>query len=255
MGTGVPALATVWGSGALGEVTGPGATMTLNCTSCHNPHGNGKYRILNPIPTTDESGPGTWTAPSTGVSVTDGPVPTGAPLGENTRNYTVIQKSPNTLLTVANVLAMSGYSPTIGDYWRRFVPWSSSTGQDSPVGTTVPTFQRQISLWCAQCHTRYLAGGSSATSPTGDSIFNYQHTTWLKPECTVCHVAHGSNALMQGDNSQAETMPDGSAPPMGSGDSRLLKVDNRGTCQMCHDPSGLVTVTTYSGPVPSPGTP
>lgn len=36
---------TMWGSGT----TGQGETVTLNCTSCHNPHGNGNYRILNPV--------------------------------------------------------------------------------------------------------------------------------------------------------------------------------------------------------------
>ncbi len=43
---------TMWGSGALNS--GAGATMTagsataLQCGSCHDPHGNGNYRILKP---------------------------------------------------------------------------------------------------------------------------------------------------------------------------------------------------------------
>jgi predicted CXXCH cytochrome family protein len=37
---------TMWGYGT----TGTGVTnVTLECTSCHNPHGNGNYRILRPV--------------------------------------------------------------------------------------------------------------------------------------------------------------------------------------------------------------
>lgn len=39
---------TLWGNGAIGS--GPGPSYTLDCGSCHNPHGNGQYRILRPIP-------------------------------------------------------------------------------------------------------------------------------------------------------------------------------------------------------------
>ena len=37
-----------WGNGANGSGAGPAATV--GCASCHNPHGNGQYRILNPDP-------------------------------------------------------------------------------------------------------------------------------------------------------------------------------------------------------------
>ena len=37
-----------WGNGANGSGAGPAATVS--CGSCHNPHGNGQYRILNKIP-------------------------------------------------------------------------------------------------------------------------------------------------------------------------------------------------------------
>ena len=51
-----------WGNGANGS--GVGAAVSLGCASCHNPHGNGKYRILNPIPISRPSTPGSprsWT--------------------------------------------------------------------------------------------------------------------------------------------------------------------------------------------------
>jgi predicted CXXCH cytochrome family protein len=56
---------TLWGNGALGT-PGAGPAYTLECTSCHDPHGNGQYRILRPVP----SGSG-----ATAVNVTDQPAP------------------------------------------------------------------------------------------------------------------------------------------------------------------------------------
>jgi len=39
---------TVWGNGALNSGAGP--SYALDCTSCHDPHGNGNYRILRSVP-------------------------------------------------------------------------------------------------------------------------------------------------------------------------------------------------------------
>src|SRR3972149_5892873 len=39
---------TVWGNGALNSDAGP--SYALECTSCHDPHGNGNYRILRSVP-------------------------------------------------------------------------------------------------------------------------------------------------------------------------------------------------------------
>jgi predicted CXXCH cytochrome family protein len=44
---------TVWGSGAIGS-TGK-ANVVLECTSCHDPHGNGNYRILRPVGVIDNA--------------------------------------------------------------------------------------------------------------------------------------------------------------------------------------------------------
>ena len=46
---------TMWGNGAISDTVGApldaGKTgVTLECGSCHDPHGNGNYRILRPIP-------------------------------------------------------------------------------------------------------------------------------------------------------------------------------------------------------------
>ncbi len=120
-----------------------------------------------------------------------------------------------------------------------------------------------MTAWCIQCHTRYNGYSANGTtsytlSTPSDPIFMYKHGT-TRIGCEQCHVAHGSNALMTGTNSLNYTNPAGQVPPkvtLGattSGDSRLLKVDNRGTCQLCHDPTGTIGVNTYIGPLPTPG--
>jgi len=241
-----------WGNGALNS--GTGATVSLSCASCHNPHGNGQYRILNPVPTTVTGTLSTVAAP--GVTVTDAALP---PAGDS-RNYTVIQvKGPSYLLNASQV----AFPASSGDYWHVRVPWNSSTGgDDAPNGLPI-TFNSQMTAWCTACHTRYYSVAGYAAS--GDSLYMYRHQTIANQACTTCHVSHGSNARMAGTFSRSQPFPDGAAPSYAiptptdttgtTGDSRLLKVDNRGTCQLCHDPTRTVATGTYVGPLPTPSVP
>ncbi len=118
-----------------------------------------------------------------------------------------------------------------------------------------------MTAWCVQCHTRYdgvstVTGtaptqsltASSLAANSADTTFMIKHGT-TRVGCEQCHVQHGSNALMTGSNSSTYKDPSGVV----SSDSRLLKVNNRGTCQLCHDPTGTVTSGTYLGPLPTPG--
>ena len=86
---------------------------------------------------------------------------------------------------------------------------------------------------------------------TPDAIYKYRHTSnATSRNCITCHVAHGSNAQMTGYESANMEYPGGAAAPVGN--SRLLKVDNRGTCQLCHDPTGTIVAGQAVGPVPVP---
>ena len=78
----------------------------------------------------------------------------------------------------------------------------------------------------------------------------FQHRTRGESgrSCTTCHVSHGSNAVMDGTYSSTFTYPDGAA----SASSRLLKVGNRGTCQLCHEPTGTATAGDQFPPAPYP---
>ncbi len=275
---GVVATGVAWGNidgtpGVTFDATdNPGGTVDgMTCTSCHNPHGNGNYRILNPIPEADPGTTGNPFAPATADAVvTDAALPDP---GE-TRNYTVIQEQGGTLLA-SDVEALGLTDSSIaGDYFHSSVPWDPNgrpyqtgdpcdptvnsttqsgcaTSKDMPNGDA--SFNAQITAWCAQCHSRYLANDTSSIpqrTDSGDAIFTYRHGT-SRTACTTCHVAHGSNAAMDGTYSSDFPYPDAST----SASSRLLKIDNRGTCQACHDPTGTVGAGTFLGATPDPYVP
>ncbi len=141
--------------------------------------------------------------------------------------------------------SVPGYTPTAGDYFHRGVPWNTRTNNDAPNGLT--SFNSEITAWCSACHTRYYSE-DDGTNPTPNTIFKYQHNTQSNRACTTCHVSHGSNAQMDGTYSSTYTYPDGRV----SANSRLLKIDNRGTCQACHDPTGTFGPSNSVGPVPVP---
>jgi len=239
-----------WGNGGLN--TGPGPGVSLECTTCHNPHGNGNYRILNPIPINATTGG--FVVPTTGVVVNDDSANSGV-----TRNYTVIQvaSTGGYTLTATKALADSPAGWTSGNYLVRKVPWNGGTGgtglttnADAPNGLP-GSFNTQITAWCSQCHTRYMANDTTnipQQTSSGDAIFTYRHGT-NRSACTTCHVTHGSNAKMPGTFSSAYPYPGGT--PL-SASSRLLKADNRGTCQLCHDPTGTVTTGGPIGPQVGP---
>jgi predicted CXXCH cytochrome family protein len=251
--TGVSATHKAWGNGALNSGAGP--TVDLECATCHNPHGNGMYRILNPVPNPTVTA-GTFTAVAApGVSVTDAADPTNA-----TRNYTVIQVKGPSYLLLASDVTTAGYGSTTGDYLHRKLPWNgtSGTANDAPNGLPI-SFDAQMNAWCASCHTRYNTSSNLDNNPSaitypsgsgpydttsGDALYTYRHSTTSNKPCTTCHVSHGSNAVMDGAYSSTFPYPDGTTAPS----SRLLKAGNRGTCQLCHDPTGTITAGTVLPP-------
>ena len=244
-----------WGNGANGSGAGP--AVDLSCASCHNPHGNGQYRILNAIPNPTATS-GTFTPAAANAVVTDSPPDNPDPAESDTKNYTVIQTKgtqgdDSTYLLYADDVLDAAYGPTAGDYFHRYVPWSQTSAVnrtgDAPNGAP-STFNTQITAWCTTCHTRYYS--LSADDPRLDAIYKFQHETVSNRACTTCHVSHGSNAATAtGAFSSTVAYPNGTA----SASSRLLKIDNRGTCQACHDPTHTVPANSYTGPLPTPGVP
>ena len=217
---------TMWGNGAVSAAVNPGkAGVTLECGSCHDPHGNGNYRILKPIP--------------------------------NDSGAAVAVNIPDAITKV--------YTTT--DYWLVGDPNVPLVkGGVAPAAGTPDGYVANIAAWCTTCHTRYLAGSGSYKTPLTDAAgvvdatFTYRHRSESgkanSPNCIQCHVSHGTSANMT-SRAATFTAPDGLVPTAKggvatpytdhagvaqpgtsgtpAGTSRLLRVDNRGTCVMCHN--------------------
>jgi predicted CXXCH cytochrome family protein len=161
-----------------------GAAMVMNCASCHDPHGNTNYRILN---------------------------------------------------TTINAVAVTVAQVDEGDANKDYDSENWGTGQSNV---------------CAACHGAYhrTAAGQGSTLDAGtythrvDMAYNYGGNT--NPEtvglggftiplaqsgagdivvCQTCHFPHGTTATM----TALATGPN-------TADSALLRLDNRGVCEVCH---------------------
>lgn len=268
---------TVWGSGPLSTTANAGlilgATTALECSSCHDQHGNGQYRILRPVPNLSGiagafSGVVVPDACPSGNSVgAPSPVPTSTdPISSgvvvtscnsgNQKSYTTDNYMNATYVEWTTGMGLPqitgtpgaqvpGYPaeytfPSSGSSAGKFTPnldgmWPSADGG--------PGYVTGISAWCAQCHQRYLGRSVYAKSST-DPIFTYRHSSegtmaYNGRQCITCHVAHGTNANSNGGTSghqyaDSVPLPGGTPQPGANQNSRLLKMDNRGMCQKCH---------------------
>ncbi len=182
--------------------SGQNVLMPLTCTSCHEPHGGRNYRMLqqrmHPDTMQQEDPPGYVLVTSNEIG------------GEN----------PD----------QPGYVP---DY-------------------TTPRYRLGLGDWCSGCHFTYQQEQSVKPFNAEDgngAVIRYRHkmniqlgalTTSLPLEqpdgysptqqptdqlfCGTCHYAHGTIAVVSG---QAADVPP-------ANDSALLRMDNRATCQNCH---------------------
>lgn len=203
---------TVWGNGAIGS--GAGASIALSCTSCHDPHGNASsthtptYRLLRSVPSDSGS--------LMPVDVVD----------EVAKSYTVVTDTNNYFVGVTT-------APYTGTGLITPTPYAVGAGTSTP-RPIVASRAADLSYWCAECHTRYMAGRPDADTASGDSIFAYRHRTISSSfSCMRCHVAHGSSASMVGFAATVP-YPNGSAPSGSDVHSALLRLDNRGVCEACH---------------------
>ena len=232
---------TMWGNGAISATVNPGkAGVTLECASCHDPHGNGNYRILKPIP--NDAGTLVQTTITAAKVVVDDPA---SPPWMQSKNSAAAELSAPA--TGVNIPDATSYKYTTANYW-------SVTDLNVPkvnVGTVntpdlTDGYIANVSQWCATCHTRYLAGSGSYLTNSGDAVFTYRHRSnrnnkagVSRPNCIQCHVSHGSNVTMGGAATKVP-FPGAAATSGGdavttSVDSRLLRVNDRGTCVMCHN--------------------
>jgi len=239
---------TAWGNGT--DASGIGKSLTLECGSCHDPHGNKNYRILRPIPV--DSGmvlqqikaAVAYAAAVPAVYAADGTTIITAAKAE-------VLAAPAVMLPATGVKIPDAGAKvyTTANYWLSGdlnVPvdvTAALTGTKKATDGAADGYINNIANWCTTCHTRYLADTGSYKTPLAgttagvDANYTYRHRSNANykagaANCITCHVSHGSNATVvapdAGDFNPGDTA-------VATGDSRLLRVSNRGTCSMCHN--------------------
>lgn len=264
---------SMWGNGPINATQNFGTVTTLTCGSCHDPHGDHTFRILKPAPS--DSGIANFsfeTGYANGGRVYVSDVASFTGTSYTTTNYGVIDPGNTSQNNV--VPATQPATLYNGDGWNGG-PQDSSTIAYSPTTKNwYGNWTNLSSQWCATCHTRYLAPTGSAGVSSGDAVFNFRHaiyglidpnapgnvgasisgstTLWLTtggatpvgtidsstlshgPKCLLCHVSHGSDAAMASSITSL-TSPGINNPTTPALDSTLLRLDNRGVCQSCHN--------------------
>lgn len=205
----------IWGNNTSGAAAHGKdiSSSPLTCADCHNPHGNGSYRILRPIP----KGSGLT---SGGVTLPDETTKAYA-----TENYwTQYKVGASTPWTAQQ---MSDWCSTCHTLYNA----SSSAASES-------------AIFKYRHKTNGTALPARSTAPYPSDTFPVQ--------CLQCHVSHGSNAnfvnpartpssaripwpddpiAISGGRTPSATR---TTPRAGFYESTLLKIDSRGTCVACH---------------------
>ncbi len=188
--------ALAYGNGPVSTTASTGTTIQLRCGSCHDPHGNGNYRVLRPIPLQSGAG-GAVAVPETA----------GAPKVYTTSNYwqATDANEPN---FIANVAAWCSTCHT------RYLAPADSGAKDS--GDAVFAYRHRSDSTlpgrpsCIQCHVAHGTNATVAAPP------NDPHP----PGSISTQVAHPDERT---------------GGPLPGGGSRLLRIKDQDTCRMCHN--------------------
>jgi predicted CXXCH cytochrome family protein len=255
---------TTWiayGGGTTGKdgiISTGGEQVVIGCGVCHDVHGSSNYRLLK------DSVNGVTVGGYDGTVDPTNPVPTpwviSAEPGYPTGGWLLHEPGASQVTTYTpdytnpRYAKAPGSDPTKGiSAWcaachTQYNTWDSagvrktssvydandgfgSVGRHRhPVNVPLSNFLGPRSL-VVTSNPLPLAHGSSADYATQDS------SDWL--DCLTCHVAHGSSATMSGYANVADsTNPEpnsgsGSVPP--DDGNALLRSNNRGVCEACHN--------------------
>ncbi|RMF40389.1 MAG: hypothetical protein D6755_13500, partial [Anaerolineae bacterium] len=172
------ASATAWGNGAIGS--GPGQSIALSCTTCHDPHGSGAYRILRPIPT----GSGALGS----VTVPD----------QAARTYTVADAA-NNYMNEAYGAQAAALTDWCTQCHTRYLAGNGSGHTDS--GDPIFTYRHNTqAVGCVTCHVAHGTAASmsgyaanvdwpdGASTPSGNARSSLLRLD-NRGVCASCHLA------------------------------------------------------------------
>jgi hypothetical protein len=253
-----------WGLGDAGaDGQDPNANLgetipiVMDCATCHDPHGSANYRILkasvfgNPVGGYIPSGDPMDPDPDGWVASTEEGWPVGGfrlhtSYPNYKPNYTEARyaKGYNMLAgnTVNDQKGMTGWcSGCHTTYNEQETLYNAGDGfglavrHKHPVNVPLSNYAGPdanlmvVDSGLPLAHD--LAEGGAASPANTDS-------DWI--ECLTCHRAHGTSAVMTGWADELADLPNDEIPSFisktGTSDpSALLRLDNRGTCEVCHN--------------------
>ena len=186
-----------WGNGVNRGVAANITDVQFNCASCHDPHGSANYRIVN--------------ATVKGVAVAVAQGDEGAAKDYDTEQWGAGQ---------SNLCAACH-----GAY---HVTTAGSGSDAGMVATGGYTHRVDMSYAYGANVNPETVGFGGFTLPLAQTGTNNAVA------CQTCHLPHGSSAVMTGF---ANGGPTGTGVQPGNTtatDSALLRLDNRGVCEVCH---------------------
>ncbi|HXV04520.1 MAG TPA: cytochrome c3 family protein [Solirubrobacterales bacterium] len=168
---------TAWGNGPISAEVNYGKSIMLRCGSCHDPHGNGKYRLLRPIPT--ESG-------GSSVSIADASTKV-----YTTANYWQVA-DPNAPQFIEKISEWCAACHT------RYLSSTSYTNSGDAVFTQrhISNQTKQGKASCIQCHVVHGSNANDSEASAGGvhslvgvpaPADGYLLRIDAKGTCTMCH--------------------------------------------------------------------
>lgn len=186
-----------WGNGGTRGVATNISDPTFSCASCHDPHGSPNYRIIN--------------ATVNGNPVAVAQVDEGAAKDYDTEQWG------------------TGTSDLCAACHGAYHVTSVGSGSDpAMVGSGGYTHRVDMTYVYGANNNPETVGLAGYTLPLAES------GAVDRVVCMTCHLPHGSSAQMAGI---ADGGPDGTGTLPGdttANDSALLRLDNRGVCEVCH---------------------